>query len=82
MAGEIPLDNSPLGPHAVLAVMKFAAGERIKDLPEVKKIHGLSLAKVQKAGGAKVPENVKWSRFPGYRVKLGNAKVLAAPDMG
>jgi hypothetical protein len=44
-SGEIPLDSSPFGPQAVLAVMKFAAGERIKDLPEVsKKIHGLSLA--------------------------------------
>ena len=47
-----------------------------------KKIHGLSLAKSQKQGGAKVPENVKWSRFRGYWVKLGNAKVLADSDEG
>ena len=63
--------------------MKFAAGERIKDLPEVsKKIHGLSLAKPPKLGGANVPENVKWSKFLGESVKLGNAKVLAGPDEG
>ena len=45
MSAEIPLDISPCGPQMVLAVMKFAAAERINVLPEgSKKIHGLSLA--------------------------------------
>ena len=70
-------------PTAVVAVMKFAAADRIKLLPEwSKKIHGLSVEKSQNVGGANVPSNVTWSKFFGYCVKLGNVNVLAASAAG
>ena len=42
-----------------------------------KKIQGLSGAKYQKDGGAKVPLKVRWRMSRGYALKLGKASVLA-----
>ena len=63
--------------------MKFSAGERMKVRPAgSKKIQGLSGAKSQKVGGAKIPENVRWSRPRGYSVKFGKTKSFAVAAEG
>ena len=72
---------SPLGPHAVLAVMKLAAGERMNVLADgSKKIQGLSPARLPNHGTAKVPENESSSKLRGYSLKLGNEKLLGAAE--
>ena len=45
-----------------------------------KKIHGPSFEKALKIGGAKMPENVRWLKLPGYCDQFGkeNAFVAAA----